>query len=256
MTKSLPSSPSLEHLKKEAKAILKSHRAGDDSVCEILKHLSRFAGLPDKEVLSADLTLLEVQQAVSVEYGFHSWAEMKWSIEAPMFTDMSERDFIRWNLSYTMEKIIRLWNAIPDEYLCVKPKPYLNAPAFVFGNIPVKERVHTMHFNVGPYDIPERYEAFHGFYEPTQEQLEQALESKQALVGYWREVRGQTLQLLSTMSDAELKEVRPNSMDPKREPYVQSIMLQNLRWGELQVLHAIIMNELVGEEHAMKGMWM
>ena len=52
------------------------------------------------------------------------------------------------------------------EYVCVKPKPYLNAPAFVFGNIAVKERVHSMHFNVGPYDIPDRFEPFHGFLHP------------------------------------------------------------------------------------------
>ena len=142
--------------------------------------------------------------------------------------------------------------------MCARPKPYLNAPVFVFGNIAVKERVHSMHFNVGPYDIPERFEPFHGFYEPTQAQLQEAMGSKQDLVDYWREVRAQTLDLLSGMSDADLKEVVPrtDSMDPKREPYVMSIMLQNLRYGELRLLSSIIENELLENEKPIGVMWM
>ena len=175
MTKSLPSKPSLSSLKYEAKQLLKSHKSGDEGSCAVLRNLGKFADASNQRILADGVTLLEAQQALAVEYDFQSWAELKWAVEAPMYTDMSERDFIRWNLNYTMERIIGVWNHIPDDYLCVRPKEYLNAPAFVFGNIAVKERVHTMHFNVGPYVIPEKYEPFHGFFEPTQQQLEDAL---------------------------------------------------------------------------------
>ena len=60
MTRSLPAKPNLDHLKKEAKAILKAHRARDGSVCATLKYLERFQSSSDEEILSAKVTLLEV----------------------------------------------------------------------------------------------------------------------------------------------------------------------------------------------------
>ncbi len=64
MSKSFPVKPSLDHLKKEAKAILKAHKAGDRSVCVLLKHLEKFRSNADEEILSASVTLREVQQAL------------------------------------------------------------------------------------------------------------------------------------------------------------------------------------------------
>jgi hypothetical protein len=77
MTKSLPIRPNLDHLKNEAKAILKSHKARETSVCSVLKHLKRFKNSSDAEILSATVTLLEAQQALAVEYGFKNWIQMR-----------------------------------------------------------------------------------------------------------------------------------------------------------------------------------
>ena len=174
-----------------------------------------------------------------------------------MYTDMSERDFIRWNLDYSMRRVLATWDAIAEKYIYTQSKPYLAAPAFVFGNIAVKERIHHAGFTGGINDIPKKYEIFHGFKMPTQAELEAAVDSKQALVDYWTEVRKHTLELLAAMSDSNLKNVpeksvipdgQPNRDNPIREAYVMSIMNQNARWGELRVLQAVIENELIGNE--------
>jgi hypothetical protein len=178
------------------------------------------------------------------------------TVEKPyMYTDMSERDFIKWNLEYSMPRVLAVWDAIPEEQICRQPKPYLAAPAFVFGNIAVKERIHHAGFAGGVNDIPKKYAIFHGFKMPTQAELEAAVDSKQALVDYWKDVRKKTLDLLSAISDADLKKVpdksvipdgQPNRDNPIREAYVMSIMNQNVRWGELRVLHTVIENEIIG----------
>jgi hypothetical protein len=77
MTKSLPSNPSLKHLRLEAKNILKAHKAADVSCCGILRNLNQFKDKPDKEILKAEVGLQEVQFALAMEYGFDSWTEMK-----------------------------------------------------------------------------------------------------------------------------------------------------------------------------------
>ena len=73
MTKLLPVKPSLEHLKNEAKAILKAHKSGDKSVCGVLKHLKKLAKKSDENILAAELSLQEVQHALAMEYGFRNW---------------------------------------------------------------------------------------------------------------------------------------------------------------------------------------
>ena len=81
MTKSLPNQPSLDHIKNEAKALLKAHQSGDEVVCEILRHLDILADKTNEQVLSATIPLQEVQHALAVEYGFASWSELKKYVE-------------------------------------------------------------------------------------------------------------------------------------------------------------------------------
>ncbi len=72
----LPSRPSLEQLKKQAKDLLKAHRAGDASF-RLLRNLHRFTDSTDADILAAKLTLAEVQFALAIDYGFTSWSELK-----------------------------------------------------------------------------------------------------------------------------------------------------------------------------------
>ena len=77
MSRLLPIQPDLEHLKNEAKALLKSHHRGDTTVCGLLRRLRRFAGATDADILAAPLTLTEAQFALAMEYGFPGWDELR-----------------------------------------------------------------------------------------------------------------------------------------------------------------------------------
>ena len=77
MTMSLPAKPSLINLKVQAKSLLKAHRNGDASCCEVLRNLKELRGKSDAEVLAAKLSLTGVQHALALEYGLPTWAAMK-----------------------------------------------------------------------------------------------------------------------------------------------------------------------------------
>lgn len=73
MSKSLPKQPSLDHVKNEAKALLKQQRQGNPEACETLRHLSRFRGASDEQIVAAKVSLQEMQHALARAYGFESW---------------------------------------------------------------------------------------------------------------------------------------------------------------------------------------
>ena len=77
MPRSLPSRPSLEYVRKEAKRLLAAHRNGDSSLRDVLRCLRRFAGASDHDMLAADVSLQEVQHALAQDYGFRSWARLR-----------------------------------------------------------------------------------------------------------------------------------------------------------------------------------
>lgn len=101
MARSLPSKPSLEYLRKEAKDILKKHAAGNAFVCATLRHLSYYRDKGDSEILQARISLQDVQHALAVEYGFGSWKELKGRVEkgvkepGEVFSTMSDLSQLR-----------------------------------------------------------------------------------------------------------------------------------------------------------------
>lgn len=83
MSRSLPPRPNLNHLKSEAKALVKARGAGETAAAQTLKVLPRFARGNTKEILSARVSLQEAQHAIAMKYGFRDWAEMKKIIQRP-----------------------------------------------------------------------------------------------------------------------------------------------------------------------------
>ena len=73
MTRQLPSRANLDHLKHEAKSILKAHRSGDSSVCTTLRHLPGLERASEAMLLAAKFPLQKVQHALAREYGFGNW---------------------------------------------------------------------------------------------------------------------------------------------------------------------------------------
>jgi hypothetical protein len=84
----LPSKPSLNHLKYQAKDLLRDHAARDLRAAQRIREFHpRFAGASDSEIFDARLKLSDAQLAIARESGFPSWAKLKRHIEKPTLSD-------------------------------------------------------------------------------------------------------------------------------------------------------------------------
>lgn len=70
----LPENPSLDHLKNEAKQLLRGVRAGEDLA---LATAGGWLRLPEPPVWSSDLRLADAQLIVARKYGFTSWSQLR-----------------------------------------------------------------------------------------------------------------------------------------------------------------------------------
>lgn len=82
----------MEHLRKEAKAVLAAQKAGRIDGCRMLRQLGRLSDAGEAELLQADVSLQDVQMAVALEYGFASWTAMKTHVESLRAADAPDAD--------------------------------------------------------------------------------------------------------------------------------------------------------------------
>lgn len=84
----LPSNPNLNHLKYQAKDLLRDHAARIPAAAQMIREFHpRFARASDAEIFEAQLKLSDVQLTVAREAGFPSWARLKRHIEKPSLVD-------------------------------------------------------------------------------------------------------------------------------------------------------------------------
>ena len=84
----LPSNPDLDHLKYQAKDLLKEHAARDRGAAQRLREFHpRFHRATDAEIFAAQLKVSDAQLTIARESGFPSWARLKRHIETPTLTD-------------------------------------------------------------------------------------------------------------------------------------------------------------------------
>jgi ankyrin repeat protein len=75
--KRLPDHPSLDHIKKQAKDLIRLYRGGDASALARFRDaLPAAAGLGDGAIASRDFRLHDAQSCVAREYGFASWLDL------------------------------------------------------------------------------------------------------------------------------------------------------------------------------------
>ena len=78
----LPSHPSLDHLKHQAKDLIKAHAARSLGAAQLLREFHpRFSGASDESIFAARLNLSSAQLAIAREHGFPIWARLKTHIE-------------------------------------------------------------------------------------------------------------------------------------------------------------------------------
>src|ERR1700730_10950081 len=84
----LPSNPNLDHLKYQAKDLLKERTARSPGAAQRIREFHpRFRRAVDAEVFDAQLSLSDAQLTIAREYGFPSWARLKRHIEKPTLSD-------------------------------------------------------------------------------------------------------------------------------------------------------------------------
>ena len=83
MTTSFPTHPSLENLKKRAKALQKQWRAGAaEALTRVQAAHPQYAGASDGQLRASQPRLTDCQLVVARESGFGSWPQMKAAVEA------------------------------------------------------------------------------------------------------------------------------------------------------------------------------
>ena len=77
MSKSLPPQPNLEHLKKLAKALLKSHQQSQpEAISQIKNYHPRLFNAADADIRGEEISLQDAQLVIAREYGFESWPKL------------------------------------------------------------------------------------------------------------------------------------------------------------------------------------
>jgi len=83
MKKQLPSQPSLEQLKKQAKDLLKSHQSGDTTAIQRIREFHpRLANVSNGETRKVAFSLSDAQLVIAREYGFESWPKLKEHVQS------------------------------------------------------------------------------------------------------------------------------------------------------------------------------
>ena len=86
--KRLSLNPSLDHLRYQAKDLLRDHTVRNQGLAQrITEFHPRFNRATDAEIFEASLSLSDAQLAIAREYGFPSWARLKRHIEKPTLSD-------------------------------------------------------------------------------------------------------------------------------------------------------------------------
>jgi ankyrin repeat protein len=92
----LPDRPNLEHLKKQAKSLLRAAQAKDPAALARFAMLPAFARMSADELGAFDLALHDAQSVVARELGFASWNALREEVEARTLSfDAAVDEFVR-----------------------------------------------------------------------------------------------------------------------------------------------------------------
>lgn len=80
--KPLPESPNIEHLKKQAKALLHAAQARDAGALARMAALPSLSKTPLDQIDASELALHDAQSAIAREHGFPSWNALREDVEA------------------------------------------------------------------------------------------------------------------------------------------------------------------------------
>jgi len=86
--KALPPNPNLDHLKYQAKDLLRAHASRDPQIAQRIREFHpRFHRAADTSIFDTQLHLIDAQLTIAREHGFASWMRLKRRIEKPALAD-------------------------------------------------------------------------------------------------------------------------------------------------------------------------
>lgn len=161
-----------------------------------------------------------------------------------MYTDMSEREFIKWNLAYTIPLVAASIKSIPEAHLWVRPAPFLDPPGWILGCCVTTENKVISGLRKRTTELPAGYGIFTGCPTLTTSITEGQLAelgtlqlSLDTLLSTCKRVREATNAYLDSLEDGQLKEIPDrggiDDYDPLREEFVKLIWTQNFVLGKL-----------------------
>lgn len=115
----LPARPNLEHLRNQAKDLLKAYRSGEPSaIARFRVSLPRYSLLTDDDLQRLSLSLRDAQRVVAAEYGFPNWLHLRHYVERKDGAEMIEMtvDHVRVN-NVTNLRTVVLKEKESDKYL-------------------------------------------------------------------------------------------------------------------------------------------
>ena len=84
----LQSNPNLDHLRYQARDLLKDHAALKPEIAQLIREFHpRFVHALDADIFNATLSLSDAQLTIAREHGFPNWARLKRHIEKPTLSD-------------------------------------------------------------------------------------------------------------------------------------------------------------------------
>lgn len=96
MPRPLPDRPDLDHLKTQAKSLLRAVRDGDAAAIDRFTILPAFSDKPPARWPVTDLALHDAQSVIAREHGFVSWNALREEVEARTLTfDAAQDEFVR-----------------------------------------------------------------------------------------------------------------------------------------------------------------
>jgi hypothetical protein len=123
----LPSNPNLDHLKYQAKDLLKERTARTAGVAQRIREFHpRFLRATDAEIFDARLSLSDAQLTIAREYGFPGWTRLKRHIEKPTLSDRLDLPHQQRIENETFRRAVELLDAGDAAGLRAHLKPHPN----------------------------------------------------------------------------------------------------------------------------------
>lgn len=92
----LPPKANLDHLKKQAKELLRLYRNGNaTAIARLVQNLPAAANRTNSEAIALQLRLHDAQSCIAREYGFTSWVDLNRYVEASAFAHHDQAALIR-----------------------------------------------------------------------------------------------------------------------------------------------------------------